>query len=82
MSLTPEELGLITSNYKNYKSRHEATKSMPKVLAYVRELETQVVELKAALKKASVKPAPVKKAPVKPAPAKKAPAKKAPARKK
>ena len=76
MSLTAEELGLISRNYRNYRSEHEATKSMPKVLAYVRELEAQVAELKAAAKKASAKPAPAKKAPAKKAPAKKSASKK------
>ena len=51
MSLTQKELGLIRSNYRNYKSEYEATKTMPRVLAYVRELEGQVAELKAAAKR-------------------------------
>jgi len=67
MTLTPEELGLISKNYKNYKSKYEATKTMPRVLAHVRELEAQIAELKAAAKKkpAAKKPAAKKKAPAK-----------------
>ena len=45
MSLTKEELSLISKNYKNYKSEYEASKSMPRVLAYVRELEARIAEL-------------------------------------
>jgi len=73
MSLTQKELGLIRSNYRNYKSEYEATKTMPRVLAYVRELEGQVAELKAAAKKepAAKEPAAKKKAPAKKAATKK-----------
>lgn len=45
MSLTKEELSLISKNYKNYKTEYEATKSMPRVLAHVRELEAKIAEL-------------------------------------
>lgn len=45
MSLTKEELSLISKNYKKYSSNYAASKSMPRVLAHVRELEARIADL-------------------------------------